>query len=52
MFVILALFVTLAWLASVTLLGTTSVAVHLYLVIAAASLFMHFVRARRLTSHT
>jgi hypothetical protein len=52
MFVVLAVFVTLAWVASVTLLETTSIAVHLFLVIAAASLCMHFVRGRRLSSQT
>jgi hypothetical protein len=48
MFIALAVAAVLEWLAGVTLLGATSVAVHMFLGLAAASLFMHFLRARRL----
>jgi hypothetical protein len=48
MFIALAAAVSVEWLASVTLLGATSAPVHLYLVIAAASLALHVRRARRL----
>jgi len=52
MFIALAVAVSLEWLASVTLLDATSAPVHLYLVLAAASLVMHVRRTRRLARQT
>jgi hypothetical protein len=51
MFVLVALALLFAWLAGVTILHMTKLGVHILLILALASLCVHFFRARRAAGH-
>ena len=51
MFMLLAIIFALAWVAGFTVLHLTSAAIHVLIILAVASLFLHLFRSRRVAEH-
>lgn len=49
MFILLAVILAIAWIGGFTVMHVSSFAIHILLLLALASVIMHFVRGRRVT---